>query len=555
MRAQERREQALVELQARRFDLCVIGGGATGSGCALDAQTRGLNTVLLEGNDFASATSSASTKLVHGGVRYLQKAIAELDMGQYHVVRRALKERARMIANAPYLARPIEIAIPCHRWIDLIYYMTGLKIYDLLAGKHKLFPCQVLSARRLIEALPAVDTKQLIGGMAFADGQFDDARYNLALIETFVEAGGTALNYAKVVSFEKSFEKKLVAAICQDQLTGRRFQIEARCFINATGPHADELRTAASSNAPSRLEVSRGTHIVLPQRFFPSDTALLVPKTQDDRIIFIIPWSNHVLVGTTDDESALQDDLLPKASEIDYLLHYFNRYVTTSATRADVLSAFVGLRPLVKKKAKTSSKDIIRDHEIEIDEQSGLISVLGGKWTTYRAMAEHAVNAVQASLHLPRSSCLTYNLKLAGAEEPTSDYWQTLMARFRVSELTSKHLVDKFGARAEKVLELGNLDTSLLQPLLDDYPFLHAEVVYAIRHEMALSIDDVLARRIGVEFVDLRAASRAAATVAKRLGCELDWPEGEEYRAVETYREKIETRLRCVDSALQVAGQ
>ncbi len=288
------------------FDVCVIGGGATGAGCALDAQLRGLRTVLLEAGDFSSATSSASTKLVHGGVRYLQEAVADRDPGQYRVVKRALHERRIMLDNAPYLAHPLQFLVPCHTLWDSIYYGVGIKLYDWIAGGSNLFPSRYYSVQQSLERAPLLATQGLRGAIAYADGQFDDARFAMALVKSFAAAGGEAINYARVIGLDKN--PRIAAVLVQDSLAGTQFSISARAFVNATGPFSDHVRQMANPDLPNRLRLSKGVHILLPLPEAMTD-AILVPKTDDGRVIFAIPWLGRLLVGTTDTEVSGDDEI------------------------------------------------------------------------------------------------------------------------------------------------------------------------------------------------------------------------------------------------------
>ena len=300
-----RHEAAEARIAGGEFDLCVIGGGATGAGCALDAQLRGLKTVLLEGNDFASGTSSASTKLIHGGVRYLEQAVKELDLAEYKVVRRALHERIRMLNNGPYLSRPMEFIVPCFDWWTVGYMGIGLQMYDWLAGKARIFRSRFQNRETTLEHLPLLKKDHLVGSVVYADGQFDDGRYNLALVKSMVEAGGDALNHARVLSFAYDNQRKLRAVEVENNLTGKRFTVSAKVFVNATGPWADTIRKMANPEAHPRMRVSKGVHVFLSLDLHQSKSALLIPKTEDGRVLFAVPWFDRLLVGTTETEVSL----------------------------------------------------------------------------------------------------------------------------------------------------------------------------------------------------------------------------------------------------------
>jgi glycerol-3-phosphate dehydrogenase len=533
------RSDALKQIENQQFDVCVIGGGATGAGCALDAQLRGLKTVLVEGGDFASATSSSSTKLVHGGVRYLQQAVADLDAGQYRVVKRALHERKITLNNAPFLAHPLELLVPCFSQSEILYYQIGMKLYDWISGSGMLFPSRHLSVEESVRRMPMLNTKGLVGTIAYADGQFDDSRYDITLLETFTESGGQTVNYTRVVGLSKDSAGKLNEALLENRLTQQRFTIQAKVFVNATGPFSDAIREMAHPGIEKRLRLSKGVHILLPLDAIASHDALLIPKTDDGRVIFAIPWLGRLLVGTTDDEAQPGDEMLVLKSEVEYLIRHLNRYLVTPLTLDQLVSAFAGVRPLVKSKDALNTKKLIRDHEVELDETSGLVSVLGGKWTTYRAMSEDAINVVQESSGNPVAGCRTGDYPLSGSAGWSPEYWEVLEARYHVSRNTAKHLSQKFGTKAVKVLDLISQDPQLENPIVEGQPAIQAEIVYSIRNEMAITIEDILARRIGLQLYGWSIAITAAPVVGSYLAREFDWSPAEKQRAVEEYVNKI----------------
>jgi glycerol-3-phosphate dehydrogenase len=321
-----RRTDALAAA-GEEFDVCIIGGGATGAGCALDAQLRGLKTILVEANDFGSATSSASTKLIHGGIRYLREAALHLDFGQIGVVKRALQERVYMLRNAPFLAGTMEFVIPCYSRWESAYFGAGVKLYDLLAGKANLLPSMRLTRDQTLQRMPVLKSDGLVGAVTYSDGQFDDAGYNLALVRTFADLGGVALNHARVVAFEKRPGEALQSALIEDEISHRTFEIKARVFVNATGPGSDVIRRMANANATPRLKLSKGAHILLPLEQFGSSDAMLIPETSDGRVIFAIPWMGRLLVGTTDDPVNEFGDVFVSREDVDYLLHHLNQFV------------------------------------------------------------------------------------------------------------------------------------------------------------------------------------------------------------------------------------
>jgi glycerol-3-phosphate dehydrogenase len=527
------RAKAWRKIDGASFDVCVIGGGATGSGCALDAQLRGLSTVLIEAGDFASATSSRSTKLIHGGIRYLQEAVTDFDPGQYHVVKQALRERRFMLDNAPFLAHTMEFLVPCYRWWEVAYYGTGTKIYDRIAGKHNFFPSKFRGAKDAVARWPLLGESNLKGAVVYADGQFDDARFAVALVQTFTEAGGECVNHARVVRLEKHAGGKVCAAEVEDQLSAARTSVRAKVFVNATGPYSDHIRVMANPAVENRLRLSKGVHILLPLDERTTD-AMVVPKTDDGRVIFAIPWLGRLLVGTTDDEVTHEDELVVKRSEVDYLLQQLNRYLSRPFTVEDVVGGFAGVRPLVSSGNGSKTKKLLREHEIEVDGESGLISVLGGKWTTYRAMAEDAINAAQRQLGIVVGGCATREHPLSGSDGYSSAYPHSL-ASYGVTAATARHMSEKFGTRATAVLELVKQEPELGAPVVDGYPAIRAEIAYSARKEMAATLDDVLERRTGLQFYSWEAAMAAAPVAAAVMHREMGWTDAEAQRAVSDY--------------------
>jgi glycerol-3-phosphate dehydrogenase len=534
------RAASLRTIARQTFDVCVIGGGATGSGCALDSQLRGFRTVQLEAGDYGSATSSTSTKMAHGGVRYLEAAIREFDPKEYAVLKRALHERYHMLRNAPFLTTTKQFITPCFRWLDVPYFEIGLKLYDWIAGHDGLAPSVYLSRRETLRRMPALNSQRLVGSVAYTDGQFDDARYNIILVKTFAAAGGEALNYARVIAFEKAPEGRLSGAEVEDQLTRARFTIRARAFINATGPCADTVRRMATSSAVPRMRLSKGIHILLPLEVLSSEDALLVPKTEDGRVFFAIPWHGRLLVGTTDDEAKLDDELVVTKEEVAYVLRQLNKYLARPVTPDQIVSGTAGLRPLVSSGKSAATKSLARDHEVELDHASGLISIMGGKWTTHRAMAEDTLNATQKYLGDAGRKCSTLSHLLLGSAGYALDYWQSLATRFALAELTAHHLAQKYGVCAPEVMRLAAADPELARPLLEGLAPIRAEVVFGARDELAVTIEDILARRIGLQLYGWRDAIRAAPAVAELLARELGWSDSTTQHAIAEYVAKIQ---------------
>jgi glycerol-3-phosphate dehydrogenase len=528
------RAEAIQRIIDTPFQVCVIGGGATGSGCALDAALRGLKTVLLEKTDFGSAASSASTKLIHGGLRYLQQGFAELDLEQFRLVKTALRERRIMMSNAPHLSRTLRIAVPCfHSW-ELAYYGIGLKMYDWLSGKGKLSASSFATRRASLAKMHWLRGDGLLGTISYSDGQFDDARYNLALVQSAAQSGAEVLNHASVIGFEKDQSGRLISANVLDRLSGRCFRVHAKVFVNATGALSDRVRQLKSQDEP-RLQPSKGVHILLP---LPGDfgrEALLIPHTEDGRLIFAIPWMDRLLVGTTDTPSDPAGEMVVNREEAEYLLRHLNRYIDPQFTLEEVVSTMAGLRPLVGAGNSPQTKQISRDYEIESQSGDGFISVMGGKWTVYRAMAEDTINTVEAELGRRVSPCRTRSFRLWGAEDEPDRLVEQLMTAYPISLALAEHLVRKFGSLAPRVLEPFRENSDLLSPIADGALPVQAEVVYCARQEMAASVEDVLARRLGLQFYDWNMSLKAAPVVAAILARELGWNQATEQDALDEY--------------------
>lgn len=539
------RTEALREIATRTFDVCVIGAGATGAGCALDAQLRGLQTALLDAGDFASATSGASTKLAHGGVRYLQEAVTNLDLGQLKVVRQALRERTLMLQNAPHLVHAVEFVVPCFSRFELWYYGLGMKVYDWIAGKGKLADSRVLSPAEALDHIPSLRADYIVGAVAYQDGQFDDARYGVTLVKTFANAGGEVANYLRVVGFERGPDGNLLAAIAEDTLSHRQLHVRSRVFVNATGPFSDAVRSLANPRALPRLVLSRGVHILLPLDEG-IDSALLIPRTEDGRVIFAIPWHGRLLVGTTDRETTLRDELVVSRAEVEYLLRHLNRYSARQRTLGEIVSGFAGIRPLVRPHHAQATKKLIREHEVEVDKSSGLISILGGKWTTYRAMAEDTINIVQSRRGGPSRPSTTPQHLLAGAGGYGPDYWVQLAREHPLDESTARHLALKFGTDAPAVLDIAKHRPELYAPITEGALPIQAEVLYCIRQEMAVSIEDISSRRLGLQQYDWKLAIQAAPVVASHLASELGWSDPQKDEEIRRYVTKIDRFLVAI---------
>lgn len=514
------RQALLEQLKTGDFDLLVIGGGATGAGIALDAATRGLKVALVERDDFASGTSSRSTKLIHGGVRYLEQAVKKLDKGQWNLVRDALHERATVIKLAPHLAHPLPLVTPLYNWFGIPYYRIGLKMYDWLAGKSNLKPSRYLRAKDAKKSFPMLKAKGLRGGVLYYDGQFDDARMNVTIAMTAIQQGATVLNHVEVADLRKE-NSRLVGATVRDRFTGEAFPVKAKVVVNATGPFCDHIRQMDDPKAPKMLSASSGIHIVLDKRFSPPATGLLIPKTEDGRVLFLLPWLGHTLVGTTDNPAKIESNPKPTDEDIEYILRHIQQYFDVPVSRQDVLSAWSGLRPLVSNPKASDTAGLSRDHIVHVSD-SGLLTVTGGKWTTYRKMALDAVDhAIKVGHLAPLGPSRSEVVPLMGAVGFSEDLPERLQKEFGLPEDVARHLAKAYGALAREVATLAREGYG--QRLAEAHPYLEAEVLYGIRREMGYTVTDVLARRTRLAFLDIGSARRALPRVLEIMGDELGW--------------------------------
>jgi glycerol-3-phosphate dehydrogenase len=495
---------ARIARQQQPWDMAIIGGGATGAGIAVDAASRGYSTVLLEQSDFGKGTSSRSTKLVHGGVRYLQQ-------GNVSLVKEGLRERTLLRQNAPHLVTSLPLIIPAYDWWERPWYGAGLKLYDLLAGRSDFDRSRLVSRDETMRALPTLQTDGLKGGIRYHDGQFDDARLLIHLVWTAAEQGAALVNYARVESISKSSSGSIDGIVVHDLESGRRLTIPARVVVNATGAFVDQVRQLAGPGVERMIAPSQGTHIVLPRSFLPGETAIMVPRVGDGRVMFAIPWRGHTLIGTTDTPiAAALLDPRPLDEEVRFLLDTAGRYLRQPPTRADVLSVFTGIRPLVSTKQTRVTAALSRDHTIEVD-ASGLVTTTGGKWTTYRRMAEDTVDRAASVGGLPERPNVTASLRIHGFDPGAPGHGR----------------LSTYGADAAAIAALSSRDPSLEAPLHPDLPVTAAEVVWAVRHEMARTVEDVLGRRARALFLNARAAvamaPQVAAILARELGQDDAW--------------------------------
>jgi glycerol-3-phosphate dehydrogenase len=500
------RENQMQSLESQDlWDVIVIGGGATGLGVALDCSTRGYKTLLLEQVDYAKGTSSRSTKLVHGGVRYLAQ-------GNIDLVREALYERGLMLKNASHLVRNQSFIIPNYKRWDNFLYGFGMKVYDLLSGKLSFGASKYIKAKETLARLSTLNKINLKGGVVYHDGQFDDARLAVNIAQSCIENGATLLNHFKVQSLKKSEQGIVNGLVALDTETGNNYDLKARVVVNAIGVFTDEVLKMDEAHAKNTIRPSQGIHLVVDASFLAGQDAIMIPKTTDGRVLFLVPWHNKVVVGTTDtllDSHSLEPK--PLEEEINFILQTANQYLNKKMTRADVRSVFAGLRPLAAPKdANEKTKEISRSHKIIVSD-SQLITITGGKWTTYRKMAQDTVNKIIALKKLPPASCKTTGLKIHGANGPID---------------IANHLYI-YGTDKKFIEQLYKEDSSLKELLHPRLPYTKAEVVFAVRNEMARTLEDVLARRVRVLFLDASAAIDIAEEVAQIIGRELkkdtDW--------------------------------
>lgn len=507
-----KRETMLAQARGHEgaWDIVVIGGGATGAGVAVDAASRGYSVLLLEREDFGKGTSSRSTKLVHGGVRYLEQ-------GNVSLVMEALRERGILLQNAPHLVHDLPFVVPNYSWWETPFYGIGMKIYDLLAGKYGFGKSRILSFEETVERLPTIQQEGLRGGVVYHDGQFDDARLLISLLKTAADAGATVLNYVAAVELTKDADGFVNGVVAVDRESGERFTARARVVVNATGIFADEVRRMAEPGAPAMIAPSQGIHLVFEKSFLRGKSAIMVPHTSDGRVMFAIPWHEHAVVGTTDTPiDAPSYEPRPFEEEIDFVLDTASRYLSRPPTRADVLSVYVGIRPLVKAAGSDASKTsaLSRDHTIDID-GAGLLTIAGGKWTTYRRMAEDTVDHAAMLGKLEDRPCVTQTLRIHGYEVRQTGVGQAADA--------PEDPLGVYGADAARIRELAASDAALAAPLDADaaLPFTGAQIVWAAREEMARTLDDVLSRRTRALLLNARSAVRMAPAAAELLAREL----------------------------------
>lgn len=497
------------------WDVLIIGGGASGLGCAVDAASRGYKTLLLDMHDFAKGTSSRSTKLVHGGVRYLQQ-------GDVSLVIEALHERGLLIKNAPHLVSHQSFIVPSYKWWNGPFYGVGMKVYDALAGKLGIKKSKMLSKEEVLEKIPTLEPEGLNGGTIYYDGQFDDSRLAINLAQTSADLGAVPINYMKVNGLLKNGAGIINGVKALDMISGESLEINARVVVNATGIFTDSILRMDKKRHKKIIQCAQGVHLVLDKEFLPGNAAVMVPHTDDGRVLFAVPWHGKALVGTTD-TPILKPTLEPIAleEEVEFILRHAKQYLTKDPTRADVKSVFAGLRPLVKPADTKSTSEISRSHHLQVSE-SGLVTVAGGKWTTYRKMAEDTINQAAMVAGLEEVSCKTEDLRIHG--------W--------LKNINLSNHLYVYGSDMVGLKKLIKDDPELNKPLHPSLPYLKAEVIWAIRNELAITIEDILSRRTRALLLDAKASLEMAPEVGRLIASEFGfddaWVEQEvkEYEAL-----------------------
>jgi len=502
-----------VRSATKYWDVVIIGGGATGLGAAVDSASRGYDTLLLEQHDFSKGTSSRSTKLVHGGVRYLQQ-------GNVSLVLEALRERGLLIQNAPHLVRNQSFIVPNYDWWEGPFYGIGMKVYDMLAGKLGLGPSKNLSKEKTLKYIPTLESEGLKGGVIYYDGQFDDSRLAINLAQTAIDHGATTLNYTKVTDLLKS-NNTIDGVKVRDEITGESFHVNARVVINATGVFSDSILKMDNPDSGNIIAPSRGVHLIIDKEFLPGDSAIMVPQTEDGRVLFAVPWHDKVVLGTTD-TPVEKPTLEPEAveSEIEFILKHAAHYLTSNPTRRDVRSVFSGLRPLVKSGDSKDTSSISRDHTLLISD-AGLVTIAGGKWTTYRKMAQDTIDQAAIVAGLNIRECKTENLRIHG--------W--------LKNINKKDPLYYYGSDNVSIKKLIEHHPELGEKLHERLPYIKAQVVWAVQNEMAMTVEDVLARRTRALLLDAKASIEMAPEVARLMAGELRQTQSWQKQQVEAYEE------------------
>jgi glycerol-3-phosphate dehydrogenase len=526
MAISKERSNTLKALSESNYDILILGGGATGAGTALDAALRGYKVALIDKNDFSSGTSSRSTKLIHGGVRYL---------AQFHfkLIHEALMERKRLLKNAPHLVKPLAFVMPTYKWYEKTYYSLGLTLYDLLAGTSTVPGHERISKSEALDLFPSLKQSGLKGGIKYYDAQFNDSRLNIATIRGAKEASADILSRAQVTGFLKESDR-IVGVEAMDLLSKKKFSIRAKVVANTTGVWIDGIRKLDDSNATPVLSPSQGIHLVFSKEKIPCKTAMIIPKTEDGRVVFIIPWEGKVLLGTTDTSvKSIDEEPLPLRDEVDFLLKTGNDYLDAKLTKSDIESVFSGLRPLISLEGNKNTKAISREEAILVSD-SGLVTMSGGKWSTYRKMGEDLTNRLIEEGDLAsKGECMTYNFSFPGTLGYTQDLYRKLTSLYGLAESVAIRLANTLGGETELVL--GKKPKEIKK----GSGYFEEEIIHFVKKEFALSVSDILARRWRVLFLDLKLASSLAEPVAKILAKELSWTETQKKASLKEFNDLI----------------
>ena len=535
-----KREENLKRLKSEEFDLLVVGAGASGSGVALDAALRGLKVALIDKGDFSCQTSSRSTKLIHGGVRYLEQAFTKLQFSQLKQVKHGLQERKYLLANARHLSKPLGIITPVFSAFEALYYTIGLKIYGLFAQKDHLPAARWLSKKEAKLLSPDLSEK-IHSAVMYFDGQLDDARFALALVQSAQKVGAVVSNYVSWQSFILDSNKKITGISVKDELSDDFFEIKSKLIINCTGPYADELRLAANPEEEPRIIPSKGVHMVLSREFFRGDKAMLIPKTKDGRLIFVIPFKKSVMIGTTDTPyKTLEKEPILEKSEAEFLLDTLKNYVKKLPEIKDIKAGFGGIRPLLSAKTNlknSNTKSLLRDHEVEYDEKSGLLSLLGGKWTSYRLMAQDATDKVCEILGI-ETKCKTQEYSMVGSEN-----FEKQPKPVDVESDIFKHLQKTYGDKTMEVLSIARKEPSMMERIHPQKPAIKAEVIYSVRNEMLLKPRDFFTQRLRWEILDWKITSDSVETVIKLMETELGWSKNKSQEETLEYQNLLQTYI------------
>ncbi len=513
-------------MQSKQYDAIIVGAGATGCGIALDFASRGYKTLILEQNDFCESTSSRSTKLVHGGVRYLEAAVKKLDNAQYTLVKEALQERYRLLKNAPHLSSRLTLITPVYKWWELPYMFIGLSLYDFISGKKGLGRSKIVSRKKVLQDFPHIKKEGLVGAVEYYDGSFNDARLAVSLLKTAQDYGCECKNHHKVEGFLYE-DGKICGVKVYNKIEDKKLEFSAPCIINATGIFSDETTKLDNKDAKKRLELSSGIHIVLDKKYLPNNKGLMIPKTKDGRVLFILPWMDKCLVGTTDESTSLSEHPEVSDKDIEYILEHLKIYFDMDIDKSEILSSWSGIRPLVAANSDDTAS-LVRDHTI-FSSASGLISIVGGKWTTYRKMAQDLVDTAIKQCGLAKKDCITKDLKIYGSQ----NYKKT-----STDDALMQYLYSMYGDKAEDVA-----NTCEKEILHKDYMHSKAELLYCIREEFVKKPLDFLVRRSSLALIDTKASLEVLDRVVDIMKDELKWSEEKAKQELEEAKHLLQTSI------------